>query len=411
MPYTRSYFLPKIGHQLCLIGLFVFCLPFGSFAQSDTLESTPHPKADLLDVVQFVFPNLALKKRDTTTFKAGSHYFLVLPESGYSIQTSFLAQVTGNLSFRRTGANVSTVITTATYTFNKQELLTITTNIWSRNNRFNLVGDWRIEHYPQQTFGLGIHTDRLKEIRLDYSYLRFYQSVLARVRPNLYAGVGYAYDRHFNMVSSIGGDVLTTISGYPYGVSGNSVSSGPRLSLIYDNRDNAINPDRGFYADFEARAALTALGSSQAYQSVMLDVRKYIPLPGRAENILAFWSYNVLTISGNPPYMDLPATSTDKYGNSGRGYIQGRFRGQRLLYTEAEYRFAITRNRLFGGVVFANAQTVTEPFTHHFDGIVPGMGAGIRFQMNKISRTNLCVDYGIGADGSRGIFFNLGEVF
>ena len=48
------------------------------------------------------------------------------------------------------------------------------------------------------------------------------------------------------------------------------------------------------------------------------------------------------------------------YGNTGRGFIQGRFRGKNFVYGEAEYRFGITRNRLLGGVVFSNAQSVTE---------------------------------------------------
>ena len=381
------------------------------YAQTDTVADKPRPQADVLDVIQYVFPRIHLKKRDTTSFRPGQRFFLILPESGYSQQTSFLAQATGNLSFRRPEANVSTLITTVTYTLNKQSVLAITTNIWSTNNRINLVGDWRIEHYPQVTYGLGINTERTAEIKLDFSHIRFHQSVLARIRPNTYAGLGYAYDRHYHIISRADGDALTTITGYPYGVSGNSVSSGPLVTLLYDNRANAINPARGFYADIQLRAALTALGSSQAYQSVLVDVRKYVPLPGPAHNILALWSYNVLTLNGNSPYLDLPATGTDKYGNGGRGYIQGRYRGARYLYSEAEYRFGITRNRLLGGVLFANAQAVTEAFTNRFDKVVPGGGGGIRFQMNKISRLNLCIDYGFGADGSRSVFFNLGEVF
>lgn len=365
----------------------------------------------MLDVAQAVFPHYHFKKRDTASFEPGRRFFLILPETGYSIQTSFLAQATGNFSFRKPDANVSTVITTATYTFNKQELLTITTNIWSKNNRLNLVGDWRIEHYPQVTYGLGIHSERITDIKLDYSYLRLYQSLLVRVRPNMYAGLGYAFDRHYNIKSRLGTTELTSISDYPFGVAGSSVSSGPLLTVLYDNRANAINPARGFYTNVEVRAALKALGSSQAYQSVLVDVRKYLPVGRRVGNLLALWSYNVLALSGNAPYLDLPGTSTDKYGNGGRGFIQGRYRGQRLLYSEAEYRFAITRNRLFGGVAFANAQTVTEPYTFRFDKVVPGAGGGIRFQMNKISRLNLCIDYGFGLDGSRGVFFNLGEVF
>ena len=48
------------------------------------------------------------------------------------------------------------------------------------------------------------------------------------------------------------------------------------------------------------------------------------------------------------------------YGNTGRGFTQGRFRGKNFVYGEADYRFGIARNRLLGGVAFANAQSVTE---------------------------------------------------
>jgi len=43
--------------------------------------------------------------------------------------------------------------------------------------------------------------------------------------------------------------------------------------------------------------------------------------------------------------------------------------------------------------------------------ISPGYGAGLRIKLNKFSRTNVAIDYGFGAGGSRGFFVNLGEVF
>ena len=41
----------------------------------------------------------------------------------------------------------------------------------------------------------------------------------------------------------------------------------------------------------------------------------------------------------------------------------------------------------------------------------PAAGAGIRFKLNKFSGANLCIDYGIGIEGSHGVAVNLGEVF
>jgi len=43
--------------------------------------------------------------------------------------------------------------------------------------------------------------------------------------------------------------------------------------------------------------------------------------------------------------------------------------------------------------------------------LIPGYGVGLRLRLNKHSGANLCVDYGFGRDGSKGLFVNLGEVF
>jgi hypothetical protein len=107
----------------------------------------------------------------------------------------------------------------------------------------------------------------------------------------------------------------------------------------------------------------------------------------------------------------LPNTGGDPYSNTGRGYIQGRFRGPNMVYLEGEYRFGITNNGLLGGVVFANAQSFTELASNNFETVAPACGFGIRLKWNKFSKTNVCLDYGFGLNGSGGLFVNLGEVF
>jgi len=116
-------------------------------------------------------------------------------------------------------------------------------------------------------------------------------------------------------------------------------------------------------------------------------------------------------LSGNPPYLDLPGTGTDTYNNTGRAYEQDRFIGKRLVDLEAEFRFGITRNGLIGAVIFCNAASVSEFSSNKFEVIYPGFGMGLRIRFNKFSNTNACLDYGIGTNGSHGLFGNLGEVF
>src|SRR5262245_53749996 len=102
---------------------------------------------------------------------------------------------------------------------------------------------------------------------------------------------------------------------------------------------------------------------------------------------LAFWLFGDFTDGGAVPYFDLPATGMDMYGRSARGYGEARFRGERLLYGEVEYRGTLTRNGLVGWVAFVNATTISnlqngERLLHSG---APGAGAGLRALLNKRS--------------------------
>ncbi|GAB3926620.1 BamA/TamA family outer membrane protein [Larkinella terrae] len=391
--------------------------------QTDSTVTTDRPavpQRDILDLLRAVLPGRFLKERDTTKLQAGRPLVWIIPQVGYSIQTSFQAQVLGNIAIRRPSANVSTLVSSVIYTANNQQLLTSTLNYWFPHNTWNLTSDLRLMHYPQPTYGLGMNTSTDHVINMDYNYLRAHATLLRRIAPNLYGGLGLQLDLHWNIKSWDARHERTAISRYPYGITGRSVSSGPILNLLYDNRPNSISPLGGEYISVIFRDNVTWLGSDTHYQSMLLDLRKYVSLSTRKpENVLAFWSYNALTINGNPPFLDLPATAWDTYGNMGRGYIQGRYRGKDLLYMETEFRFGITANRLLGGVVFVNSQTVSNTSTSaaspeqklQFGHVAPATGLGLRFRMNKLSRTNLALDYSVGTRGSRGIYFNLGEVF
>ena len=159
------------------------------------------------------------------------------------------------------------------------------------------------------------------------------------------------------------------------------------------------------------RSNFTFLGSDAHWQTLLTDLRKYVNFPAGSKNILGFWTYDVITLQGKPPYLALPNTGCDTYVNTGRGYIQGRFRGKDMLYVETEYRFGITHNGLLGAVVFANVQSFSEPVSGRFDVLWPAYGAGLRVKLNKYSNTNVCLDYAIGMGGSEGVFVNLGEIF
>ncbi len=192
--------------------------------------------------------------------------------------------------------------------------------------------------------------------------------------------------------------------------------SGLSLNAMYDSRDSAINAYRGRYALASFRYNFSFLGSDQDASSLWLEYRDYFDLSqGKARDILAIWAFGNFTTSGDLPYLDLPATSYDQFAKSGRGYVQGRFRGKHMLYTEVEYRRHLFDAWKFpvGAVAFLNAQTASSEGNNIglFEYIEPGGGGGLRVMLQKTTRTNLTLDYGVGAYGSSGMYIRLNETF
>lgn len=409
--YSRTSLMPF----RFFLPLFCFVLQ-SAFAQQDSSKTITKEK-DLIDLLETVL-NKPLIKRDTAKKKAGRIYFSGSPSIGYSLSSGWAAIVVANAAFytsNEPNEKLSNVYTDALYTQNHQFVFHIQSNVWTKGNRFNFVNDWRYYKYPQKTYGLGGTSDVDAYANQEFKYLRLYQTLLKSIRPNLYAGLGYAMDYHWDIKGTsqdnADGDAGVISDINAYGISDKSTSSGLLATLLFDNRLNSINPGGGTYANIVFRQNLRALGSDANYQTLLVDLRHYIPFPRQSENILALWSYNWVTLTGNPPYLDLPSTGWDTYSNTGRGYIQGRFRSKNMIYLEAEYRFKISHSGLFGGVVFVNTQSFTEWPSNTFQTMAPAAGLGLRVKFNKYSRTNIAVDYGFGQNGSQGIFVNLGEVF
>ena len=385
---------------------------------SDSLEMTETStfrlkNKDLIDVMAFLVKSPGLVKHNSSHKKTGRVHFSLAPGIGYTLSTGFAGIIATNAAFYTSetdNAKLSNIFADVVYTQNKQLITHIQGNLWAKNNKYNIVNDWRYLKYPQKTYGLGGHTTLENSFDQDYQYLRLYQTVLRSLGGNFYAGLGYSLDYHWN-ISETSNDIFAISDAQLYGLPPTTVSSGINYNVLFDDRNNSINPDRGTYINFLYRQNLTALGSDENWQSLRVDIRKYYKFPRNSENVIAFWSFNWLTLAGNPPYLDLPSTGWDPYNNLGRGYIQGRYRGKSMYYLETEYRFKISQNGLIGGVAFLNAQTVNEWPSNNFEVIAPGGGAGIRLKFNKHSRTNIAIDYGVGTGGSQGFFVNLGEVF
>lgn len=406
-----------------IISIFLL-FSLNSFSQQDTLKNNKTDsvraatqandsiarKIDLGDLNGKFFYTL-FGKPDTIARQQNKFYKAFLPYIGYTQATHFIIGIGLEASYytdNPDSVNLSTINWSANYTSNRQLFFPLRLNYWSKKNNFNFPVEFIFFHYPQLTYGLGGESAVENVTRLQYQYVLLRMPVLKRITRDFYIGGGYSLHRRSQI------EILKLPPGKDdfkeYGFSDRSSSSGPTLNILFDSRRNIKNPPKGFYAYMVYCRNMTNLGSDENWEALTVDVRKYFKLNEHSPNVLAFWSYNKMVLSGKPPYLDLPSTGRDPYFNQGRGYIQDRFRGKRLLTLESEYRFAISRKGLLGGVVFANIQTVAERLHDSIDNYWHAAGLGIRIKLDKQSNTNLCIDYGFGKDGG-GFFLSAGEVF
>lgn len=365
---------------------------------------------DLIDLYQKIIKKDNLPRQDIK-----STHLSALPVAGYSLQTGFAAVVSANLGFYTTAhqhqsEKISSLLTSVTYSQYSQIIFPVQFDIWTRNDKYNIISDWRYMKYPSTTFGLGGHSNINNGYTIDFNYVKLHQTLMRKISKDFYAGFGYFFDYFWN-VRQVNPPAGVTTDFQKYGLTNTVTASGIVFRLLLDTRKNQINPDAGWYVNIVDRPNFTFMGSDNNWHSLLIEARRYFNFPGNSKNVFAIWSYNWLTLTGKPPYLLLPSTGWDDFFNTGRGYIQGRYRGQDMLYLETEYRFELTHNGFLGGVVFANAQSFSKELSRQFQIIAPGGGAGIRIRLNKFSGANLCIDYGWGLNGSQGVAVNLGEVF
>ncbi len=398
--------------------LLLCCLLPGLLMAQTPVDST-NVNVDTIgerDLIDIIRPLFTIRPRLNTDRKKKEIYFSILPISTNVPGTS-KALVTSTTAGFYLGDRSTTYISSVTFApyFNLKGRfgLPIHSSIWLPDNTWNIQGDTRFLVYPQYTWGIGGGQPEADKILVNYDYIRFYQSALKRITPYFYAGIGYDLDYYININTGNSPVNLSDFSGYQYGTAPgvNSFSSGLTLNLLYDTRQNSINPIPGVFGNIIYRYNMGVLGSDNNSESVYIDFRKYVSLTDIGpKNQIAFWFYYWTTISSGTPYLNLPSIGNDPYQRSGRGIEQNRYRGESLIYFESEYRRDITSNGLFGFVIFANANAASQPNGRNFAYVNPAGGTGLRIKFNKKSDTNICIDYGF-SKGYSDLILALGEAF
>jgi hypothetical protein len=395
-----------------------------------------------------LFAMLKMSQPGRVVPKAFVLYPAIVPAIGYNPALGFLIGVTAFFGMYL-GDPADTTISNEQPVFlitsEKQIVLQLVGTLMTGGNEWELQNDYRFLIYNQDTYGLGTGIPPVEggfniggygqtaavpgAQPMKWDLLRFHQSVLKKITGPLYVGGAIRFDRYYNIVDeslNLAGTppVITSHYAYSkyYGFNSNQyniVSLG--LEALFDSRDSTINPYRGVYANFVLRGNPTWLGSSQDSTQVYGEFRTYIGLDDAIpRNVLAFWVIAQGVTSGALPYLALPAIGWDTRGRTGRGFVAGRLRGTAEVYLESELRFRLTEDGFLGGVVFANASTFSRapvnitgysnPGENLFNNIRPAGGFGLRFMMNRASRTNVTVDFAFSQAGF-GLYLGAGEAF
>jgi hypothetical protein len=395
------------------------CVPAGS----PPAPAGPRETIDVFDLIRKIRHRELTEQAQLAAEDPAHPMYAFAPVIGYKPSSGGLFGFAGNVAFFRGDpktTHISSAVAAVTFSSLKQASAAARFGVFTRNDRWKLDGDNRFQWTSQDTFGLGTETTAADKVNLEFDYFRVYETVYRAFRPGVFAGIGFHYSAHTGIGPGEGAEADWSESPYvtyseEHGLPLESqTSAGTSLNVLVDTRDSAINADRGWLGSVSYRTFFSGfLGGDSTWQELTLDARIYRTLSSDGRHKLAFWALGDFVVAGVAPFLDLPATGMDTYGRSGRGYTEGRFRGERLLYGELEYRGTLTRNGLLGMGAFLNTSTLAnrQAGEYLFDHFASAGGVGLRLLINKRSKTNLCLDVAWGQQGSHGLYLSVQEAF
>jgi hypothetical protein len=392
---------------LCLIILLLIVQSGAAqiiYATNDSIRA----RKDFIDILRKVtkWDEKNRKSRDDKKV-----FLSLMPVSGGSSEKGVTISSVNAAFFMgpREITNLSNITFYPTTNFSSYFTFEVLPNLWLKGNSWNIPGKFQYSYTQQKTYGLGTNTVEDSLVIVNHNTAIAHLIINKEVLPDFFLGAGYYLDYFYNISQEWDKDYPSSFERYEYGNSSESLSSGVALNILYDTRKNSINALQGIYSNLTFVINNPILGSDYTWKSLYFDSRQYFNFSTARHKVLAlreiFWG-----TWGEVPYLNLPGTRLGPATWTGRGYIRGRYRGQHMIYGEAEYRFDVTRNGLWGGVLFVNGESFSEPDIIRFKYVKPAAGFGVRLKFNKFSDSNITSDLAFGK-GSVVWFVGLNEVF
>lgn len=352
--------------------------------------------------------NLAEKFISSKSNNDRAATLLILPTLGYSQESGFEYGLGSVYNFYINKSNLqnksSSIFASGTLTTKQQSNIKLESDIWTDNNDYHIISEFRYRNWPFNFYGLGMNTWHEDESRIGQKMGRIRLEVEKKIINNFYIGLSTQYE-HLKYDNNDPQSIFETIE-MPGKEGGQFLSLGTSISLDYRNTNTYTTQGlyfRGKYAyapDFWGGENFTGT----LYEA---DARYFYPISSKIT--LATQALYRGTSGKEIPYYAYRELGGDKYM---RGYYLGRYADKNYLTTQIEGRFRVHPRlglTLFGGI----GSTFSERYSDRWIGTA---GGGIRYFYSLSHNSTIRLDYAIGEKRpgetrQSGMYLSISEAF
>lgn len=328
------------------------------------------------------------------------HDIVVLPVIYYQPETNIAFETFAMYHFKFKNARHSNIRLFNVYTLNKQLLSILPWQIFTNNEKFLFSGRIEYKVFPEYFYGIGNQTCETSRENYTYKSFNFNPKLLKKTSENIFIGGDFQFVKNKNELSN--NTVLFNSNSILGKNQYHLFSLG--FNVIKDTRDFVLNPQKGKYLEFK-QSFSRGIADNQRFEfcKILFDYRDYKSLTPKI--VFAQQLYAQIGI-GNIPFREM---STIGGPNVLRGYYQGRFRDESVIFYQSEWRQMIYKK--WGYALNIGYGKVFNQFDF-FDqkSYNCSFGGGLRYILNKNNRSSIRLDYGLTPD-SQGLYVYFSEAF
>jgi len=340
-------------------------------------------------------------------FREGKNWvYIPVPNVAYSPETSLSFGMANQILYRKRGDTTSTassVNCSGYYTIKKQYVVLIDWNGYFVDD--DLILRTYMEHrdFPLDYYGIGNDTKNDPVAIYQGKSIYLLGEASFRLSDKLWMGSVIDFSSFFsNKFSDVEDHAVFDLLG-----SNGFYNTGVGTLLRFDTRDHRLYSRTGMYLGLTGSFHPEFLGSTTNNFSMTIDYRHFFS-PRKGKQTIG-WQARISNQFGEVPFQILSSLGGGKWM---RGYYTGRYRDQHSAFLQMEYRYPIWEKIGFYGATFMGVGDVfSNPGDVVLQDLKASIGAGVRYMLDKKTRTTVRFDYARSREGDNGFYIEVLEAF